>query len=188
MLRRIADVAEKFGATLKCTSGQRIAILGLREQDVDGAWADLGGCRPGHISGSVVRNIRACPGTQFCKRARQNSLAVGMELDRLYHGRKLPGKLKIGVSGCGNQCSETAIKDIGLVGGALGWTIVVGGACGFAPRLAKQLTDVEVTTDQAMEIVQKLIDWFEKNAHEGERLGDVVGRLGIGACRTAVGA
>jgi NAD(P)H-nitrite reductase large subunit len=188
MLRRIADVADKYGATLKCTSAQRIAILGIKEQDIDEAWKALGGERPGHLFGNVVRSVRACPGTEFCKRARQDSLGLGLELDRLYHGKPLPGKMKIGVSGCPNQCAETAVKDIGLVGGVRGWSIVGGGACGSNPRLAKELTETEVSRETALEIVAQLIAFFEKNARQDERLGDVIARVGMDALRQAVRA
>ena len=42
-LRTIADVAEKYGcAALKITSAARIAIIGLRENQVDAVWAELG--------------------------------------------------------------------------------------------------------------------------------------------------
>ena len=75
MLRRIADVADKYhAAALKCTSAQRIAIVGIREEDVDAVWGEFGE-EPvkGHMTGSCVRSVKACPGTQFCKRARQDS-------------------------------------------------------------------------------------------------------------------
>lgn len=40
--KRMVDVAEKFRASaLKLTSGQRIAIIGLREEDLDAVWRDL---------------------------------------------------------------------------------------------------------------------------------------------------
>src|SRR5690606_23800377 len=149
------------------TSAQRIAIIGLREEDVDAAWEELGG-KPAHMTGSRVRSIRACPGTQFCKRARQDSLAVGLELDRRYASKPLPGKLKIGVSGCGNQCAETCIKDIGLVGGARGWMVWVGGNGGTCPRLAKELTESEVSTERALELVDQVLAWFAANAQPGE--------------------
>lgn len=185
MLRRIAAVAEKYGATLKCTSAQRIAIIGIKEQDIDAVWAELGGERPAHMAGRTVRSVRACPGRQFCKRALQDSLAVGLELDRLYHGRPLPGKMKIGVSGCANQCSETGIRDIGLVGGRRGWTIVVGGAGGMSPRLARELTEEEVGTERAMQVVDRLIAFYEAHAHQDERLGDLITRIGMPALRQA---
>lgn len=187
MLRRIADVAEQFKAKLKCTSAQRIAIIGLREEQIDDAWKALGGQRPGHMAGNVVRSIRACPGIEFCKRGRQDSLGMGMELDKRYHGMKLPGKLKLGVSGCSNQCAETAIKDIGLVGGVRGWSILIGGSGGSNPRLAKELTESEVSSERALEIVERLIEFFKQTARPDERLGDVLSRLGMPAFRKAAG-
>jgi NAD(P)H-nitrite reductase large subunit len=187
MLRTIADVAERFGAVLKCTGTQRIAIIGLREEDVDPAWAALGRPAHGHMTGNCVRSVRACPGTQFCKRARQDSLAVGLELDRRYLGRRLPGKMKLGVSGCPNQCAESSIKDIGLVGGSRGWTIVVGGSGGMSPRLAKQLTDQEISTEQALEVVDRLIKLFEEQGRQDERFGDLLARLGLKTVREYVG-
>src|SRR4030042_5512800 len=121
MLRKLADVAEKYGAAaLKSTSAARIAIVGVEEKDVDKIWTELD-MSPGFAVGLCVRSIKACPGTTFCKRGQQDSLSLGLELDGKYHGMELPGKFKIGVSGCPNQCAETCIKDIGLVGKPRGW-------------------------------------------------------------------
>ena len=41
-MRKIADVAEKYGAkSVKFTGAQRIAIIGIREEDLDKAWAEF---------------------------------------------------------------------------------------------------------------------------------------------------
>jgi len=126
-LRKLADVAEKYNvAALKITSAARIAIVGLKEEDVDSVWKDLG-MSPGAGVGLCVRSIKACPSTTFCKRGIQDSLSMGLKLDSIYHGMQLPSKFKMGVSGCPNQCAETCIKDIGLVGIKNGWKILVGG-------------------------------------------------------------
>lgn len=187
MLRKIADVADKYHAqAVKCTSAQRIAIVGLQEADVDSVWKEFGQTRPGHMIGDVVRSIKACPGTQFCKRAWQDSLQVGLELDAKYHGKHLPSKLKIGVSGCPNQCSETCIKDIGLVGGRHGWLVMVGGKGGTNPRLAQPLTDDEVPTAKALAIVEALVKYYSANAEPGERLGDLIDRLKFKNFRAAL--
>jgi NAD(P)H-nitrite reductase large subunit len=80
-LRKIADVAEKYNyAALKITLAARIAIVGLKEQDLDAVWADLG-MSPGAAVGLCVRSIKACPGTTFCKRGIRDSLGLGMQLD-----------------------------------------------------------------------------------------------------------
>ncbi len=183
-LRRIADVAEKYNcAAVKLTSAQRIALVGIKEEDVDSVWADLD-MEPGAAVGLCVRSVKACPGTTFCKRGQQDSPGVGLKLDEKYHGMKLPGKLKLGVSGCVNQCAEPAVKDIGLVGKPKGWTLLAGGTAGSRPRLADTLAD-GLTTDEALSAIDRLIGFFKENAKPRERVGRMIDRLGIETVRAA---
>jgi len=184
-LRKLADVAEEFGAAaVKVTSAQRIALVGLREEDIDAVWDALG-AKPGAAVGLCVRSVKACPGTTFCKRGQQDSLSLGMALDETYHGMELPGKLKMGVSGCGNQCAETCIKDIGLVGKPKGWDLLVGGNGGGRPRLSEKLAD-GLSTEDAKALIAKIIDFYRANAKPRERIGRMIDRIGIDALKEAV--
>ena len=184
-LRKIADVAEKYGAAaLKITSAARIAIVGIKEEDVDAVWNDLG-MKPGAAVGLCVRSVKACPGTTFCKLGKQDSLGMGMKLDEKYHGMALPGKLKMGVSGCVNQCAETCIKDVGLVGKPKGWTLMVGGSGGPRPRLAHTLAE-ELSDETAFALIDKVVCYFRDNAKRGQRLGGMIDKMGIDALKQAV--
>jgi NAD(P)H-nitrite reductase large subunit len=186
VLRRIADVAERYGVgQIKITSAARIALLGIREEDVDAVWADLD-MDPGSVVGICVRSIKACPGTTFCKRGQQDSLGVGMLLDEKYHGMQLPGKMKIGVSGCPNQCGETSFKDIGLVGSPKGWRIYVGGNGGTIPRLGEVLVQ-RISTEQALAIIDKILEYYRANAKPKERIGRMIERLGLDELEEAAG-
>ncbi len=176
-LRKIADAAEKFGAAaLKITSAQRIAIVGLKEEDIDKAWEFLE-MEKGAATGLCVRSVKACPGTTFCKRGIRDSLSMGLKLDNLYHGLSTPGKLKMGVSGCPNQCAETCIKDIGLVGFSKGWKIFVGGNGGALPRLSQEFA-AELDDTQALALVEKLFSFFRENARPHQRIGLMVEKMG----------
>jgi len=184
-LRKLADVAEKYGAAaLKITSAARIAIVGLKEDDVDNVWSELG-MKPGAAIGLCVRSVKACPGTTFCKRGIQDSLAMGMKLDEKYHGHELPGKLKIGVSGCPNQCGETCIKDVGLVGMPKGWKLLIGGNGGAKPRLSRELA-ADLSQEQALELVDKIIQFYKTNARPHQRLGSMIEKTGFEEFKTAV--
>jgi NAD(P)H-nitrite reductase large subunit len=184
-LRNLVDVAEKYGvAALKITSAARIAIVGLKEEDVDNVWSELG-MQPGAAIGLCVRSIKACPGTTFCKRGIQDSLSLGMKLDEKYHGLELPAKLKIGVSGCPNQCAETCIKDIGLVGMPNGWKLLVGGNGGAKPRLSRELA-AELSQVQALELVDKVIEYYKANARPHQRLGSMIEKMGFEDFKTTV--
>ena len=184
-LRKIADVAEKYGAAaLKVTSAARIAIVGIKEEDVDAVWNDLG-MKPGAAVGLCVRSVKACPGTAFCRFGKQDSLGMGMKLDEKYHGMALPSKLKMGVSGCVNQCAETCIKDVGLVGNPKGWTLMVGGSGGARPRLAQTLAEA-LSDEEALALIDKVICYFRDNATRGQRLGRMIDKMGLDAFREAV--
>jgi NAD(P)H-nitrite reductase large subunit len=184
-LRKLADVAEKYGAAaLKITSAARIAIVGLKEGDVDSVWADLG-MPPGAAIGLCVRSVKACPGTAFCKRGQQDSLGLGLKLDEKYHGLEVPGKCKLGVSGCVNQCAETCIKDIGLVGFPKGWRVFVGGNGGARPRLSRELAR-DLTTEDALALVDQVIAYYKANAAPKQRLGDMIDKMGFDTLSKAV--
>ena len=177
-LRKLADVAEKYNAqALKITSAARIAIVGVEEQDVENIWLELG-MSPGAAVGLCVRSVKACPGTTFCKRGQQDSLTVGLELDSKYHGVELPGKLKIGVSGCPNQCAETCIKDIGLVGTLKGWRVLAGGNGGARPRLAQEVAR-DLSTEQALETIDKIVEFYKSNGKKHQRLGAMMEKMSI---------
>jgi NAD(P)H-nitrite reductase large subunit len=184
-LRNIADVADKYDhAALKVTSAARIAIVGLKEEDIDGVWEDLH-CSPGAAVGLCVRSVKACPGTTFCKRGQLDSLGVGMMLDEKFHGMEVPGKLKFGVSGCPNQCAETCIKDIGLVGLKNGWKVFVGGNGGGRPRLSVEIAK-DLSTEDALILVDKVIEYFKANATGRQRLGAMLEKTGFEEFKAAV--
>jgi NAD(P)H-nitrite reductase large subunit len=184
-LRKLADVAEKYNAqALKITSAARIAIVGVQEQEVENIWSELG-MSPGAAVGLCVRSVKACPGTTFCKRGQQDSLTVGMELDSKYHGIELPGKLKIGVSGCPNQCAETCIKDIGLVGTLKGWRVLAGGNGGAHPRLAQEVAR-NLSTEQALDTIDKIIQFYKTNGKKHQRLGAMMENMSLEEFKAAV--
>ena len=184
-LRLIADVSEKYGAqALKITSAARIAMIGIDEEDVDSVWHDLG-MLPGFAVGLCVRSVKACPGTTFCKKGKQDSLSFGMKLDGKYHGMELPGKFKLGVSGCANACAETCIKDVGFVGMKDGWKVYVGGNGGGKPRISQEIAR-DLTTDEAMEMLEKIIKVYKANARPHQRVGAMIDKMGIEEFKAAV--
>lgn len=186
-LRKLADVAEKYNcAALKVTSAARICIVGLKEEDIESAWSDLG-MAPGAAVGICVRSVKACPGTTFCSLGQQDSLGMGMELDKIYHGMQLPGKLKIGISGCANECAETCIKDIALVGGKKGWKVLAGGSGARKPRLADTVAE-ELSSEQALAVIDKIVGYYRENANKHERMGKMMDRLGVDNFCQAIGA
>ena len=177
-LIHLAQVAKKYNGTIKLTSGQRIAILGLQPEDVDKAWEDLG-MEPGVLSHYSVKNVEICPAA-FCKRQRQNSLPLGMKLEKRYYGAPAPNRCKIGVAGCRNGCTSVNAKDIGVLADEEGYIVVAGGSAGFHPRLPDTIGE-KLTETEAYNLVEAVYDYYCENADQGEKLGFFIDRVTIDA-------
>ncbi|MGB8718428.1 MAG: NAD(P)/FAD-dependent oxidoreductase [Desulfobacterales bacterium] len=185
LLRKIADVSEKYHAqAIKITGATRIAIIGLEEEVIDQVWDELQ-LDKGAAVGLCVRSVRSCPGTTFCRLGQQDALGIGMELDKRYHGMELPGKFKMAVSGCQLSCSESWVRDVGLIGKKDGWQVVIGGNVGAAPRIAQELA-TGLENDPALRVVDQIVAFYQENANKGERLGKMIERLGLDPFRDAV--
>lgn len=185
LLRRLADVAEKYGArAVKITGATRVALIGLREEDIDGAWADLR-LDKGAAVGLCVRSVRACPGNTYCKMGMQDALGIGMKLDEAYHGALLPGKFKMAVSGCHLSCSESWVRDVGLIGKKDGWILTIGGNVGAAPRIGQVLLE-GLDDAGALTAVAGVIACYRELANKGERLGKMIDRVGLDPFRKAL--
>lgn len=185
VLRRIADAAERYGAAaIKVTSSQRLAVIGLQEQDLDAFWQDLG-LDPAMALGMCIRNIKACPGTTYCRMGMQDSLGLGLRLEQRYADQPTPNKVKLAVSGCPMDCAESHVRDIGLVGNKAGWIVEVGGTAGASPRLATPIAK-GLTEQQAEELVDKILAAYKASGKK-KRLGAAVESMGIDAFKELVG-
>jgi len=184
LLRKIADVAENYGAKfVKCTGAQRIAIIGIKEEDLDKAWAEFADQKK--AIGLTIRSIQICPGTRACKKAKQDSPGLGFALDVEYYGKPAPAKFKMAVAGCGNCCSDPWLKDLGFFGTDEGFTAVVGGKGGGTAKIGRVLR-TGLTAAQAVALAGKVIAFYRENGKAPERLGATIDRVGFDSFVKAV--
>lgn len=187
LLRKLADVSEKYNAkTIKITGAARIAIIGLKEDDIDSVWEELG-LEKGAAVGMCVRSIRTCPGTSFCKLGKQDAIGIGMTMDKKYHALELPGKFKMAVSGCKLSCAESWVRDIGLIGDRDGWILTIGGNVGSQPRIGKELIN-GLDDEAALKAVEDVVNYYKENAKGSERLGKMIERVGLEPFLEAIAA
>jgi len=185
VLDTIAQVVKKYKIpVMKITSGQRIALVGLQEKDVDQAWKDLG-IDVGRATELCVHYVQACPGTAVCRFGVQDSLGLGMELEKLYAGMELPAKVKFGVSGCPMCCGESYVRDVGVLGKKNGWTLIFGGNGGGRPRIGDVIAE-DLSKEELMDLVKKCLEYYGANGKKKERTARFVERTGIDALKQAV--
>ncbi len=176
LLRRIADAAEKHGADLiKITSAQRLAVIGIAEEEIDGFWADLG-LDAGIAFGLCIRGIKACPGTSCCRLGKQPSLEIGIKLEERFNNLPVPNKMKIAVSGCPMDCAEAQVRDIGLVGTRKGFKVLVGGQVGVRPRIGELLAE-DVSPEEVEPLVARIVERYRAMGVK-KRLGPALDAAG----------
>ena len=107
-----------------------------------------------------------------------------MKLNEKYHGMEMPQKLKIAVSGCPNQCAESQVRDIGLVGSKDGWKLYVGGNVGRNPRIGQLLTE-GLSDDETMALVDKVMMYYQEHSKK-MRMGAFIEEIGMDKLKAAV--
>ena len=183
-LIKIGEVAKKYGGVLKITSGQRILITNLQEEDLPAIWEELG-MKPAVVTQNSLKNVELCP-ANFCKRSKYPTIGIGMRLSRKFQGMELPCRTKIGVAGCRNACGSVYAKDIGvLVDFDKMFFVTVGGSAGFHPRPSDIITR-GLTEDEAFALVETILEYYNEYAMAGEKLGDFIDRISIDKFRDDV--
>lgn len=182
-LHQLADIAEKYHGTLKI-AGNTVVILGLTPENHSLALAELGFDQQS-LSAKAVRGVAVCAGKPHCRRALQDSTALGLALEKQFYGTELPGKLRIGVSACPNACSEIFVKDIGLYGTAAGYTITVGGRSDRNAQAGHIIAE-KVPPEAVLSLIGKIITYYQQNGNARERLGQTISRCGLEDLLTAI--
>jgi dissimilatory sulfite reductase (desulfoviridin) alpha/beta subunit len=145
-------------------------------------------------TGPTVRPIVTCVGT-ICEHGLADTQLLGKLLDEKFSGKKLPAKLKIGITGCPNDCGKVEINDIGFMGQepievntAEGkcYAMYLGGMFGRIHREGKRVGPL-LSPEEAVAMTEKVIDYMERNAKPGERLGKLIDRVGMSELLKAIG-
>ncbi len=175
-LKKIAEAMEEFGVKLvKFTESQRMVIVGIDPEKVE-EFCNRAGVRIAPATGKGVRSVKFCPGKALCTMGLQDAIAMAERLMK-FEGMELPDKLKIAVSGCPNSCTETMVRDIGLMGTKDGFTLYVGGSAGREARIGRVLAE-KLSMDEAEELVKKILEFYKANAKKGQRLGKFIDEIG----------
>ena len=180
--RRIADTAEKYGVEmLKVTGDGRLTLVGIKEEDIDAAYEEMG-IKAQAGTALCQQYIKVCPGNTYCLRGQRDTIDLARKIDeRFYPYPKISSKVKIGIAGCFNSCSEPAIKDIGLIGLPKGWILMVGGAGGKEPMIAETIA-TDLSDEQVLEMMDKIMKYYrgasQRHITRNMRLGVILAKEG----------
>ena len=177
-LRRIADVVDKYRIpTVKVTGGQRIDLLGVKKEDLQAVWADIG-MPSGHAYAKGLRTVKTCVGSEWCRMGTQDSTQMGKDLEHALVGMHAPHKVKLAVSGCPRNCAESGIKDVGVIGVESGWEIYVAGNGGIKTEVAQFFAKV-TTAAEVLEVSGAFLQLYREEGWYLERTVHYVARVGL---------
>lgn len=184
-LEDITNVVKKYNIPItKITSGHRLALVGIKKEDVNAVWDDLN-IGVGRATELCLHYVQACPGTAVCTFGVQDSLGLGMELEKVFAEKALPAKFKIGVSGCQFCCGESFVRDIGLVGKKKGWTLIFGGNSGKKARIGDVIAE-DLSKDDVIKTIDACLSYYTDNAKKKERSSRFMERIGADEFKKAV--
>ncbi|TAG35152.1 MAG: NAD(P)/FAD-dependent oxidoreductase, partial [Polaromonas sp.] len=177
-LRRIADAVDKYKIpTVKVTGGQRIDLLGVKKEDLQSVWKDIG-MPSGHAYAKALRTVKTCVGSEWCRMGTQDSTQMGKDLERAMWRMYAPHKVKFAVSGCPRNCAEAGIKDVGVIGVDSGWEMYIAGNGGIKTEVAHFFVKVK-TPAEVLEYTGAFCELYRQEGWYLERTVHYVNRVGL---------
>ena len=177
-LRRIADAVDKYKIpTVKVTGGQRIDLLGVKKEDLQNVWKDIG-MPSGHAYAKALRTVKTCVGSEWCRMGTQDSTVMGKMLERAMWRMYAPHKVKFAVSGCPRNCAESGIKDVGIIGVDSGWEMYIAGNGGIKTEVAHFFTKLK-TAEEVLEYTGAFCELYRQEGWYLERTVHYVNRVGL---------
>ncbi|HPH12651.1 MAG TPA: nitrite reductase large subunit NirB [Burkholderiaceae bacterium] len=177
-LRRIANAVDKYKIpTVKVTGGQRIDLLGVKKEDLQAVWKDIG-MPSGHAYAKALRTVKTCVGSEWCRMGTQDSTQMGKDLERAMWRMYAPHKVKFAVSGCPRNCAEAGIKDVGIIGVDSGWEMHIAGNGGIKTEVAHFLVKLK-TAEEVLEYTGAFCELYRQEGWYLERTVHYVNRVGL---------
>ena len=188
-VQAVADAARAYGSgVVTLTVRQTFEVPGVPAASIEAFEAAL--ARVGLSVGGTgprVRPVVSCKGT-LCPRGLIDTFALSEAIHRRFyvgwHGVALPGKFKIGVGGCPNNCIKPDLNDIGvagavLPGGARGYRITLGGHWGRTGAAGREVPGVLPDAESVLAFIERVLDFYRANGQPGERFFKTLDRIGF---------
>lgn len=235
-MKKVIEIADKYGrGYFGFTTRQCIEIPWIKLDDTDEISEEIKKMKliPGG-SGRIVTTISSCKGT-VCKYGLIDTQELCRRIHDKHFGRPLPGKFKIGIVGCPNNCVKAPANDLGFMGQRVpmvnedkckgctlcmkecrinsllkkekvveidynkclncgkcikacpfdamktkdeGIAVFLGGKFGRKYRIGDHLEKL-YSIEEAEQLTDKIIDYYDKNGRKLERFADYVERVGI---------
>lgn len=188
-MRAAAKLAEDYSfGELRVSHYQNVILTDVKKSDLPALWeaAKANGFATPTVG--TLADMICCPGGDFCALANARSIpvaeAIQAKFDNMDYLYDL-GDLDLNISGCMNACGHHHVGNIGILGvdkkGREFYQVTIGGESGGVnnePSIGK-IIGPSFEAEDIPNIIEKLLNTFVANRHEGELFIDVVRRIGV---------
>jgi sulfite reductase (ferredoxin) len=184
-MEKASELSKKYGnGVLHITTRQDVQLHWVKLKDTPEVMFELlkVGLTTKGGGGNTVRNITACYEAGICKSECFNvspfAIALTEHLIKDPKSYTLPRKFKIAFSGCGDDCSNATVNDVGFIAAErsfngtneYGFRVYVAGGMGAKSKVAEKLEDFIPLNDvgNTAEAIKRVFDKHgnRKNKHK----------------------
>ncbi|AOX16734.1 nitrite/sulfite reductase [Kozakia baliensis] len=184
-MSRLADLAEQYSfGELRVTHLQNIVLGHVRQDKLYALWQELEKIDLAAPNHSLIGDIIACPGLDYCSLANSRSIPIAQKLSARFANADLQseiGKLSINISGCINACGHHHAGNIGLLGvdkrGEEFFQITLGGRADEKAAIGSIL-GASLPEDEMVDAIARIVDRYLAIRGPGESFLDTLSRLG----------
>jgi sulfite reductase (NADPH) hemoprotein beta-component len=180
-----AELADKFSfGELRITHMQNLVLADVKQSDLITLWEAVKTHGLATPNIGLLTDIICCPGGDFCTLANARSItlakAVDDRFDNIDYLQDI-GELDLNISGCVNACGHHHVGHIGILGvdkqGQEWYQVSIGGSKGSPANIGK-IIGRSFSFAQIPSVVERLLQVYVRERHEGERFIDTVRRVG----------
>ncbi|RCS56472.1 nitrite/sulfite reductase [Parvibium lacunae] len=195
----IANLADQYSlGELRVSHEQNLILSDVKQADLFALWQVLKGANLATPNIGLLTDMIACPGGDFCSLANAKSIPIANaiqarfeDLDYLFD----IGDLRLNISGCMNSCGHHHVGHIGILGvdkhSEEWYQISLGGHAGDlvggdGQAHIGKILGPSFSAEEVPGVIEKLIETYTAQRHEGELFVDAVRRLGLEPFKLAV--
>lgn len=181
----VADIAERFSFDeVRATHAQNLTLAHVRQRDLFAVWQMLDAVDLATPNISLVSDIIACPGLDYCNLANARSIPIAQKISERFADldRQFDiGELNIKISGCINACGHHHVGHIGILGvdkkGTEYYQITLGGSADENMTIGK-IVGPSFSEDEAVDAIETILETYLSLRDDEERFIDCYRRLG----------
>jgi sulfite reductase (NADPH) hemoprotein beta-component len=189
----IADLASRYSMDeARVTYEQNLLLPHVKLDDVPAVHAALAAAGLATPNISLISDIIACPGLDYCALANARAIPIAQDIARRFADPDLAervGELKIKISGCINACGHHHVGHIGILGvdkkGEEFYQLTLGGSAEADAALG-QVLGPALPADRVAPAIDQLVEVYLRQRQPGERFLDTFRRAGLNAFKEAV--